>query len=94
MSFIHLERFKQQQFIHFAKKIIEQPEYYLDFESVADVYRAGWLEDFPKGTTWQVSGLDNGAEEFCLVIAYVGCQLSIDYMNNGQFKTQLKCPEY
>ena len=92
MSLISLEQFKQQQFIDLAEKIIRQPEHYLQFESVSDVYRAKWLDDFPVGTTWQVTGLDDGAEQFCLLIIYKNYQLMIDWRGGDQFVTQLKYP--
>ena len=94
MPLVSFTQFKQQQFIVLAEKIIQQPEQYLHFDSVADVYQARWLDDFPKGTTWQVTGLDNGAETFCLLICYQNCQLSIDYIENGQVKTQLSYPKH
>lgn len=53
-----------------AEKIQTHPELYLQFDSVSDFYKAEWLEEFPKGTTWMCSGLDDGAEHFDAVIMY------------------------
>lgn len=58
---------REQQLLKFeqiAQKIMAQPETYLNFDSVADFYQATWLDDFPKGTTFYASGLDDGAEQF------------------------------
>mgnify|MGYP003608998680 FL=1 len=67
-----------QKFDALATKIADSPEEYLQFESVSDFYKATWLNDFPKGTTWAVSGLDNGADEFCIRIVYRNHYLMID----------------
>jgi hypothetical protein len=50
----------------------------LDLNSVADFYAAPWLHDFPQGTTWYASGLDDGAEQFYAVIEFRGYRLSFD----------------
>ena len=67
-----------QKFDALATKIANCPDEYLQFESVSDFYKATWLNDFPKGTTWAVSGLDNGADEFCIRIIYRNHYLMID----------------
>ena len=67
-----------QKFDLLAEKIVTSPEKYLQFESVSDVYKAEWLNDFPQGTTWAVTGLDDGAETFCLRVVYRNHFLYID----------------
>ncbi len=52
MTIFDLEQYKQQCFDQLAEKICQSPENYLDFDSVSDVYKAKWLQDFPKGATW------------------------------------------
>ncbi|WP_216933792.1 MULTISPECIES: hypothetical protein [unclassified Acinetobacter] len=66
-----------QKFIALAMKIEAEPELYLQFDSVSDFYKAGWLQDFPSGTEYFSSGLDDGAEEFHAVICYGEAQLQI-----------------
>lgn len=63
-------QYQQQQFDEVASRIMADPEQYIDFDSVSDFYKAKWLDDFPKGTTWSATGLDDGAEEFDAVIEY------------------------
>lgn len=58
------------QFDAMAAKIQASPEHYIDFDSVSDFYKALWLNDFPTGTTWTVTGLDDGAEQFHAIIQY------------------------
>ena len=60
-----------------AEKIQTHPEYYLAFDSVSDFYKAEWLEEFPKGTTWMCTGLDDGAEDFDAVILFRNRTLNI-----------------
>ncbi|WP_353653405.1 hypothetical protein [Acinetobacter sp. B51(2017)] len=50
----------------------------LTLDCVADFYAATWLNDFPQGTTWHASGLDDGAEQFYAVIEFRGYRLSFD----------------
>lgn len=66
-----------QKFIQIATQIEQAPHLYLDFESVSDFYKAPWLNDFPKGTEWATSGLDDGADEFDAVIYYASATLNI-----------------
>ncbi|WP_151751463.1 hypothetical protein [Acinetobacter bereziniae] len=68
----------KQKFEDLAQNIVDRPEKYLDFDSVSDFYKAQWLNDFPQGTTWTVSGLDDDAEDFCIHIEYKNHFLSID----------------
>lgn len=50
----------------------------LHFDSVADFYQSGWLEQFPAGIRWSVAGLDDGAEQFYARIDYLDCFVRID----------------
>ncbi|MGK9154173.1 hypothetical protein [Acinetobacter radioresistens] len=61
---------QEQQFFRVAEKIMNEPERYLQFDSISDFYKAVWLVEFPKGTVWSASGLDDGAEEFYAIIEY------------------------
>ncbi|MDR7016462.1 hypothetical protein [Acinetobacter sp. 3657] len=74
---LSLDAFKQQKFDQIATKIIADPETYLCFDSVSDFYKATWLNEFPQGTTWSATGLDDGAEQFYAVIEYGYQYLSI-----------------
>lgn len=67
---LSLEEFKQQKFDQVAAKIMDDPESYLAFESISDFYKSIWLDEFPQGTTWSATGLDDGAEQFYAVIEY------------------------
>ncbi|NNH39706.1 hypothetical protein [Acinetobacter terrae] len=66
-----------KQFDEMASRIQAAPEKYIQFDSVSDFYKAEWLKDFPKGTTWAATGLDNGAEQFYAIIEYRSHFLSI-----------------
>lgn len=57
--------------------ILAYHERYLQFDSIADFYQAQWLDDFPKGTTWCATGLDDGAEHFYAKIEFCGHYLII-----------------
>lgn len=61
------------QFLQVAERLIHTPN--LELNSVADFYAASWLEEFPQGTTWHASGLDDGAEQFYAVIEFRGYRL-------------------
>jgi len=67
---IDFVQIQKQKFEELVEKIMAQPEQYLDFDSVSDFYKAPWLDQFPQGTMWSTSGLDDGAEEFCIQIKY------------------------
>ena len=67
---IDFVQIQKQKFEELVEKIMAQPEQYLDFDSVSDFYKAPWLDQFPQGTRWSTSGLDDGAEEFCIQIKY------------------------
>lgn len=45
---IHFNQAKLQQFDEIARKIIQNPEQYLQFDSVSDFYQATWLDLFLK----------------------------------------------
>ena len=66
-----------KQFDEMASRIQAAPEKYIQFDSVSDFYKAEWLKDFPKGTTWAATGLDDGAEQFYAIIEYRSHFLSI-----------------
>lgn len=67
IDFIQIQK---QKFEELVEKIMAQPEQYLDCDSVSDFYKAQWLDQFPQGTIWSTSGLDDGADEFCIQIKY------------------------
>lgn len=66
------------RFDRHASVLCTHPERYFFFDEIADVYVADWLKGFPQGTTCRVSGLDDGAEEYCIQIAYKDQSLLID----------------
>ena len=77
-----------QKFDDLAQKIVENPECYIQFDSVSDFYKVEWLADFPVGTQWFCSGLDDGAEFFDIVIQYQNHQLNISVTT--ELEVQLK----
>lgn len=85
---IDFKRLQLEKFDDLAQKIVENPERYIQFDSVSDFYKAKWLADFPVGTQWFCSGLDDGAEFFDIVIQYQTHQLNISLTTklNIQFK--------
>ncbi|MEF9955733.1 MAG: hypothetical protein RSA22_02290 [Acinetobacter sp.] len=74
---VNLMAYKQEQFDQIAAKILADPDSYLQFDTVSDFYKAPWLEQFPQGTNWSATGLDDGAEQFYAVIEYEQHILSI-----------------
>lgn len=66
-----------QKFDNIAQKILANPACYLNFDSVADVYQAEWLKEFPTGTQLCCTGLDDGAEDFDVRIWYKESELII-----------------
>lgn len=74
IDFIEIQK---QKFDGIVQRIMAEPEKYLDFDSISDFYKSTWLDQLPKGTTWTVSGLDDGAEEFDIYIEYRNHYLSI-----------------
>jgi len=79
---ISLDIYKQQQFDESARKIIAEPEKYLDFSSVSDFYSAVWLKEFPQGSQISATGLDDGAEEFYAVVQFKKQYLKFDIKEN------------
>ena len=79
-----------EKFQRLAEEIQSEPECYLDFDSVSDFYKAKWLQDFPQGTTWAVTGLDNGADEFNILIEYRHYFLEIEYCQQLKVYTGIK----
>ncbi len=65
------------KFDKLAGRIQAEPEKYINFDSVSDFYKAAWLQDFPQGTIWAVTGLDDGAVQFDVIIEYRGHFLRI-----------------
>ncbi|QIC79560.1 hypothetical protein FSC02_10700 [Acinetobacter indicus] len=73
--------FRQQQQARFeqvAQRLQQAAAEGLHFDSVADFYQSGWLEQFPAGIRWSVTGLDDGAEQFYAWIDYLDCFVRID----------------
>ena len=70
---------QQKKFDALVSEILQRPKAYLHFDSIHDFYQADWLRRFPKGTVWSVTGLDDGAEEYCICIEYKAHRLFIDY---------------
>lgn len=75
---IDFQEAKRQEFIAVAEKIMANPELYLGFSHVAEFYAATWLAEFPQGSTWHTTGLDDGAEQFYAVICYQQLRFAID----------------
>ena len=67
---------KIRQFLTCCERLMQCED--LQLYSVADFYAASWLKDFPQGTIWRTSGLDDGAEEFYAVIEFRGYRLTLD----------------
>ena len=63
-------QYQLRQFEEMAAMIQAAPEKYITFDSVSDFYKAEWLNDFPRGTTWAATGLDDGAEQFYAIVEY------------------------
>ena len=87
---LSLEAFKQQKFDQVAAKIMADPESYLAFDSVSDFYKAEWLDEFPQGTIWSATGLDDGAEQFYAVIEYGNHYLYISRMERVTVKLGIR----
>ncbi|WP_336937387.1 hypothetical protein [Acinetobacter modestus] len=87
---LSLEAFKQQKFDQLAAKIMADPESYLAFDSVSDFYKAEWLDEFPQGTIWSATGLDDGAEQFYAVIEYGNHYLYISRMERVTVKLGIR----
>ena len=83
MMLIDFKQAKLQQFDALARKIAHSPQDYLQFDSVADFYQAEWLLQFPPGTTWTATGLDDGATEFYALIEYQHHYLKISCLEQS-----------
>ena len=70
---------QQKQFDVMAEKIYQAPEQFLNFAQLSDAYSSPWLQAFPKTTQLMVSGLDDGAEDYCMKLQFLAQYLQIDY---------------
>ena len=75
IEFIQIQK---QKFNVLVSQIMAEPKRFVYFDSVSDFYKVDWLHEFPQGTTWAVSGLDDGADEFCIQIQFKELVLYID----------------
>lgn len=75
------------QFLKVSEQLMARED--LALSSVADFYAATWLHDFPQGTTWHASGLDDGAEQFYAVIEFRGYRLSFAVAETTTLQLQL-----
>lgn len=83
-----LINFKQQQYIKFkqlANRVQADPQTYLNFDSIADVYAADWLKELPPMSKWYVSGLDDGEGQFLLCIEFAGEQIIFETYEDSLF---------
>ena len=78
------------QFLHVAERLINTQDLALD--SVADFYAVPWLLDFPHGSTWHVTGLDDGAEQFYAVVEFRGYRLLFTVAETVRLELQLPPP--
>lgn len=69
--------FKVQRFLKLIEDIQKYPYSYLNFDSVADFYQADWVQNLPENAIYYCTGLDDGAEDFHIVIEYEQHYLSI-----------------
>ena len=82
---------QQQKFATFAQKIMSEPLDYVDFDSVSDFYKVPWLNHLPFGTTWAVSGLDDGALSFYVALKFGGVSKSMLKQSRLNFDKIEKC---
>lgn len=75
------------QFLRVCERLMARED--LGLSCVADFYAATWLDDFPQGTTWHASGLDDGAEQFYAVIEFRGYRLIFDVDETTTLQLQL-----
>lgn len=87
IDFMQIQKLK---FDELAQKIMAEPQRFIDFESVSDFYKADWLEALPKGTTWAVSGLDNGSDDFYIYLEFKDRFLSIEVNDKINVKYGVK----
>lgn len=69
--------FWEARFLQFVKALQQHPHRYLSFDSVADFYQCQWLKTLPPHTEYFCTGLDDGAEQFDILIQYLHHQVSI-----------------
>ena len=86
---LNFDQYKKDQFYAVALKLQNNPEKYLNFDSVADFYQADFLTEFPQGTVWTITGLDDGAEEFYAKIEFKNCSMTISKVLNQQVQISL-----
>ena len=79
---LDFDQHKKDQFYAVALKLQEHPELYLNFDSVADFYQAEFLNEFPKGTVWTATGLDDGAEQFYAKIEFKSFKIIISKIDD------------
>lgn len=80
-----------KKFDDLALKIQSNPDTYLDLESISDFYKSDWLNEFPNGTCWYCSGLDNGdGGEFDILIEYENRALKISISSTIKLELQIK----
>nr|WP_174506548.1 hypothetical protein [Acinetobacter sp. Marseille-Q1620] len=84
---LDFNQYQLERFDDVASKIAAAPELYADFDSVSDFYKADWLYEFPHGTTWAASGLDDGAEEFYAIIRFLNRSIVIN-ARGGQIQIE------
>lgn len=89
-NLIDFNESKLAQFDDLANKLLESELKYFDFESVSDFYKSSWLMNFPLGTVWYCTGLDDGAEEFYAVIEYKNRKLKIQKRDNIEVKFEIE----
>ena len=78
IDFIQIQ---QSKFESLVCTIMADPDQYVNFDSVSDFYKVEWLNLLPQGTTWAVSGLDDGADEFYIQIQHKDLSFNIDVLS-------------
>lgn len=84
---IDMKQAQIKKFDDLATQVKNNPAVYVQFDSVSDFYKASWLDEFPKGTVWSCTGLDDGAEEFYALIYYYDHYLSINCSTEIEIRT-------
>lgn len=85
--------FKEQSFLKLINEIQKYPYSYLNFDSVADFYQADWVKNLPENATYYCTGLDDGAEDFHIIIEYGQHLLSISICEKITVSYQSKSPD-
>lgn len=78
--------FQEMRFLRLIQRLQEQPAFYLDFAHVADFYQAEWLGELPADACYYCTGLDDGAEQFDIMLSYGRHQLLIQIGNAIQVR--------